>query len=411
MTHWYSITPLDVLLFREARPFSPGAGAWAKGTFPPMPITVFQAMRSLLPHVSKLAANRKERNLSFIGPFLQGPSGQLWLPTPKDLIALRNSTTQASSGDSYSSAQDNWDRLGRLEPCARNSVQWRSLSFSQARVSRDTEEMVKETAYPQLRPMVPSVSLSSSGYDICGKPLPWMKERALLRYLRGETAFEPTDFCDSPWDIQVMPHIHMQSGQRQVKDSDGYFTEIAVRLRSGWRLVVQFSKALPLADHNVIRLGGEGHRAMLAQMPEAPLLSKAIAPNEKPSTKRAYLLTPGLAQTHPDDPVYGVVPHGWQALVQGCATDRALLWGGVSSIRRRSPISSSQGAGAAQPASATAAPVKEFALLPQRAFVPPGTVYAFSEPPAAGLLLPPRQANWIKTFEQLNYGKLLWIGE
>lgn len=32
--YWYVIEPLNVLLFRESKPFSPGAGSWAKGLFP-----------------------------------------------------------------------------------------------------------------------------------------------------------------------------------------------------------------------------------------------------------------------------------------------------------------------------------------------------------------------------------------
>ena len=40
---WYTIDPIDLLLMREAKPFSPGDGSWAKGQFPPLPITVFQA--------------------------------------------------------------------------------------------------------------------------------------------------------------------------------------------------------------------------------------------------------------------------------------------------------------------------------------------------------------------------------
>jgi CRISPR-associated protein Cmr3 len=50
---WYAIAPLDVLLFREAKPFSPGEGAWAKGIFPPLPTVVFQALRSVLPPTAR----------------------------------------------------------------------------------------------------------------------------------------------------------------------------------------------------------------------------------------------------------------------------------------------------------------------------------------------------------------------
>ncbi|NJO86033.1 MAG: hypothetical protein HC818_05105 [Synechococcaceae cyanobacterium RM1_1_27] len=51
--HWYALDPIDVLLFRESKPFSPGEGSWAKGLFPPMPTTIFQALRSALPYTPK----------------------------------------------------------------------------------------------------------------------------------------------------------------------------------------------------------------------------------------------------------------------------------------------------------------------------------------------------------------------
>jgi CRISPR-associated protein Cmr3 len=41
--------------------------------------------------------------------------------------------------------------------------------------------------------------------------------------------------------------------------------------------------------------------------------------------------------------------------------------------------------------------------------VPPGTVYLFKSKPAeVQALLPNGSNNWLNTFQQLNYGKLLW---
>jgi CRISPR-associated protein Cmr3 len=54
-----------------------------------------------------------------------------------------------------------------------------------------------------------------------------------------------------------MPHIQMKSGERQVKEEEGYFTEVAVRLHSGWKLVAGMSHKLEKTE--VVRLGGEGH--------------------------------------------------------------------------------------------------------------------------------------------------------
>ena len=395
MKHWYSITPLDVLLFREAKPFSPGMGSWAKGAFPPMPTTTFQALRSLLPKYSQ-----KERDLSFIGVFLQDRDGMLWLPTPKDLVAIRKPTEDLSESDDYSESVQQWDALTCLKPCDTSQAQWRSLSFSQSRLTRDTDV---DQAYTQLSPMVPQLTTSQiedKSY-ICGRPLPWMRASALLGYLKGETAFEMTDFCDDPWDTQIMPHIHMQTGQRQVKESDGYFTEVAIRLRPGWQLVAGIDKSLceDVSTGAVVRLGGEGHRAMVKAI-ALPATWSEIERRSQPKggSTTAYLLTPGLAQTRSDAPVYGICPHSWQSSLQGCATERALLWGGVSTIRRRLPDGQMPAA-------------SEFSLLPQRAFVPPGTVYVFKKVQTAEKsLLPEREASWLTTLEKLSYGKLLWVG-
>lgn len=84
--YWYKIEPLDILLFRESKPFSPGDGSWAKGQFPPAPITVFQALRSALE--ARTNKEDKKRDLSFLGPFLLDGNDNLYLTTPKDLIAV-----------------------------------------------------------------------------------------------------------------------------------------------------------------------------------------------------------------------------------------------------------------------------------------------------------------------------------
>ncbi|MCF6158367.1 MAG: type III-B CRISPR module-associated protein Cmr3 [wastewater metagenome] len=42
-----AITPLDTLFFRDGRPFSMGDDTWADGIFPPLPFTIYGAMRSV----------------------------------------------------------------------------------------------------------------------------------------------------------------------------------------------------------------------------------------------------------------------------------------------------------------------------------------------------------------------------
>jgi CRISPR-associated protein Cmr3 len=221
---------------------------------------------------------------------------------------------------------------------------------------------------------------------IC-RPHPWITAKALRQYLKGDNPDNSKNFHADPWSVQVLPHIHMESDSRQVREQEGYFTEVAIRLHSGWRLVAGMSVQL---EQTVVRLGGEGHRVLvspLEQFEQWQHLDAYAAQAE--SSDFAYLLTPGLAEQEAG--VYGVYPSNWKENLSGCVSDRALLWGGVSNIQRKNQDT------------------REFALLPQRAFVPAGTVYLFKEiPSTADMLLPATGGSWLKTFRQLNYGKLLW---
>ncbi|MBW4700156.1 MAG: hypothetical protein KME03_20085 [Aphanocapsa lilacina HA4352-LM1] len=360
---WYALEPLDVLLFREAKPFSPGEGAWAKSLFPPMPNTVFQALRSALPQDSSTS-----RDLYFMGPLLLDGEDTLWLPTPRDLLYVcPNSNTSKSREDKPD--QTVRAHTGRLRPIDRESPAW------------------KGTCWKGLPPM--EVPLDPN-WHVEGKPPAWIQAAALARYLQGENLHEE-DFCNDPWDVQVLPHILMQTDWRQVATEESYFTEVAVRLRRGWRLVAGLTADI---GRTVVRLGGEGHRALVCAASDSVKHQwealKAVG-RWSAECRYAYLLTPGLVQTAENSAVYCSYPENWKTM-RGCATDKPILWGGVSTIYRR-------------PAKDT----PSFVLLPQRAFVPPGTVYIFDGPPPPnGLLVPEARGNWVETFKKLQYGKLLW---
>jgi CRISPR-associated protein Cmr3 len=364
---WYKITPLDLLLFRDCRPFSPGEGSWAKGLFPPMPITVFQALRSLLPQTNN-KEERTQRNLTFLGPLLLDISQTLWLPTPKDLVCLY------PPGQDRKIATDNWSEIQQLQSIPQDDV-WRHLAF-------DEEE---------IKPLV----LIKKWDGNISLPKPWIKAKALFEYLAGKknsSNWEQEDFYHNPWKTQVLPHIQMQPDKRQVQDADGYFTEVAVRLEDGWCFVAALSGDI-LPNDSIVRLGGEGHRALVSHLEANDTLQEQldliVGDRSRTDSNFAYLLTPGLGLFAPTR--YSAYPQDWKSKLKGCATDKALLWGGVSTMRKENKTK------------------EEFALLPQRAFIPPGTVYIFdSELPAKSQVLPNGDVNWLETFKKLNYGKLLW---
>ncbi|QLE59758.1 type III-B CRISPR module-associated Cmr3 family protein [Nostoc sp. TCL26-01] len=380
--HWYKITPLDLLLFRDCKPFSPGDGSWAKGLFPPMPITVFQALRSLLPQTND--ENRTQRHLSFLGPFLLDSKDTLWLPTPKDLFCLY------PTGQDRKTKSDNWSAIERLQPIPQDNA-WMHLAFDEE----------------QIPPLILNGNISP--------PQPWIKAAALFAYLKGEKPskdWHKEDFHENPWKTQVLPHIQMQTDKRQVKDADGYFTEVAVRLQDGWCFIAALSGEI-LATESVVRLGGEGHRALVSLLEADTTLKKqldlivgdkeqfkSIESDRSPTLPNfAYLLTPGLALFA--ETRYSAYPQDWKKQkeqpkdweLKGCATDKALLWGGVSTLRKKMDDKTRE----------------ESALLPQRAFVPPGTVYIFDgKLPEKLQVLPKEGGQWLETFQKLNYGKLLW---
>lgn len=104
---WIKIEPLDVLLFRENKPFSAGENFRAAGRFPPSPLPLVGALRSrALAHLnvdlqayarcaregspfdafSRLGTPNSLAPLEAMGPFLVSDDQGVCLPWPKDLL-------------------------------------------------------------------------------------------------------------------------------------------------------------------------------------------------------------------------------------------------------------------------------------------------------------------------------------
>lgn len=397
--HWYVIEPLDVLLFREAKPFSPGEGAWAKGQFPPMPNVVFQALRSALKDI---------QDLNFLGAFLLDPGDNLCLPTPKDLVAIAkvpitDGSNDQEEGDINKSSSD-WHHTRRMQPIDKQDTAWKHICYPNG----DSENVIAPMVAPSIKEL--ERDEKNKTQEIVTRTDPWLTATALSQYLNGESLTDPKQFREDPWDIQIQPHIKMATDKRQVAEKDGYFTEVAIRLKPGWKLVAAISKEIP--NNTVIRLGGEGHRALVYQPKEFKEFAEWNKLNEfltrSNNSTSAYLITPGLAEKA--DSVYGVYPSSWQDTLHGCASDRPILWGGVSKVSRRP--SSSEHRQTLTKEKTEEKTGKEFAFLPQRAFVPPGTVYVFKDKPSQGDRLLPElygdRTKWLQSFYQLGYGTLLW---
>lgn len=113
---WLRLEPLDVLMFRDSRPFTGGESHRARSVFPPSPLTFQGAIRSVLLGqalsragktfadyrnlcvygdgdemirriCAELGTGSKPGRLTFTGPFLARVGEGLLFPVPRDLIA------------------------------------------------------------------------------------------------------------------------------------------------------------------------------------------------------------------------------------------------------------------------------------------------------------------------------------
>jgi CRISPR-associated protein Cmr3 len=232
---WYKLTPLDVLMFRDAKPFSPQERAWAGSVFPPNSHAIAGAIRS------SFDINRK---IQMKGAFLCCDD-DLYFPRPFNYIN-QNRLVPITWLKDHPSQQMLWD---------------------------------KSKPVPLVLPFTPKDSddehCPSSEEDNKDKYRDYLPHDVILNYLKtGE--IKPSDWLVNeakekkrkPWKIETRSHNTLEDGTRQVKENDGYFVENAVRLLDGWGLAIaidlETDKRLRQREKPlVMRLGGEGHRVLI----------------------------------------------------------------------------------------------------------------------------------------------------
>lgn len=254
---WYTITPLDVLLFRDAKPFSPGERAWAGSVFPPNGHAIAGSLRRWL---------QTSEFFQLIGPFLCHQD-TLYFPTP------------LSYDKTVPLVPINWDEHHHLYRILTTDPE-RSQPLVRASWASNQEKK-KDIHYFQYLPY--SVILD---YLKTGKIAPnqWQQVK---------------EDKTQPWNSETRPHNTIDSGTRSVLDADGYFVETSIRLWEGWSLAIAIESKLDLPDNGILRLGGEGHRAKLEYCPQLSQqwnslqhLSQANFASQQKSM--AYLVTPGV---------------------------------------------------------------------------------------------------------------------
>lgn len=371
MMHWYTITPLDVFLFRDAKPFSPGERAWAGSVFPPNGHAIAGALRGLL---------QQTVDFKLIGPFLCHNQQTLYFPNPLSydkttpLVPLEWDKNHHLHGLLESD-------LERPQPLVRAS--WASSPPNQA--GR------KEKNYFEYLPYSVILDYLKTG-DIL--PDKWEKKD------EGKT---------KPWKVETRPHNAIELGTRQVKDTDGYFVENAIRLQEGWSLAIAIDSKQDLPQQAILRLGGEGHRVMLqcCDQPLAQQWNELKTESDKnfsqPNKALAYLVTAGVFERREHgNAVCQAWPWEWHL---AHAVKQNQKTGPLVSVATDKPV----------PISGRMLHDKSISIpAPQVFAAQAGSVYYLNYPPHLFDGKPLFQdsslsSNQVHRWRQLGYSELLWI--
>ncbi|MBD2135111.1 CRISPR-associated protein Cmr3 [Sphaerospermopsis sp. FACHB-1094] len=377
--HWYKLTPLNILMLRDAKPFSPQERAWAGSVFPPNGHTIAGALRGLL----------GGGEFDITGPFLSYEN-TLYLPRPLGFAGSIDLVPLVWAKESYIN-NALWDKT---QPCP----------LVKSYNSKDEEEEEnynsgKEQS-PEFRQYLP--------YEV-------VKEYLESGRINKENwqAIEGRHE-DKPYTIETRSHNSIEPGTKQVKDADGYFVENAIRLYQGWSLTIGINKEIETPA--TIRLGGEGHRVIVESCPELgeqwQELQQLSDDNFQHDGKAiAYLVTPGVFERphkyNPEQRANLCRPYPWEWKIKdgnfvSMSTDKAV----PISCRIREKEDNTK---------STTKSITKSIPAPQVFAAPPGSLYYLNKP--QGLFQDQEKVerngsnkdNRVNNWRKLGYSEMLWI--
>lgn len=382
--HWYTLTPLSVLLLRDAKPFTPGERAWAGSVFPPNGHTLAGALRALL----------GSAQLSLKGPFLCRKE-QLYFPRPLNYAGTQRLTPYKWLDEDHPCHQIVWDET-KPAPLLKEIM------------DRDAEDESSDKEYRQFLPQDVVIKLLKA------EPL---KERDWLC---------PAGERPCPWTVETRPHNALSEGTRQVKAADGYFVENAIRIDWGWSLAVGVDEKThqnirAKSDTLTLKLGGEGHRVLLEpcealnqqwqelQQHSEKNYRQALANlQQSPMEGRslAYLITPGVFERKHDGDKATCRAYPWEWRLAYSTTSNQTK-GPLVSVATEKPVPIS-GRFQYQPSNVQ----KQSIPAPQVFAAPAGSVYYLEYPEKLFQDNPFKQdgsPNKTYVWRRLGYSELLWI--
>jgi CRISPR-associated protein Cmr3 len=375
MTYWYTIDPLDVLIFRDAKPFTPGERAWAASQFPPSGHAIAGAIRSIIDSTIELTGplfcyNNKlyfSRPLNFVGS--------------SQLVPIEWQPEHPLFGQMI---------CDRSQP---NPLVKKIDTDSQSNINNDEEDEKNGIKYREYLPVEAIESFLKTGTIPKDQLTVPIAEQADLNSEQ------------KPWKTETRSHNAIEPGTRQVKTSDGYFVENAIRLLPNWTIAIGLN--LEITTPVVIRFGGEGHRAILQRNsqldPQWKNISQVSIDNfQSDDRSLAYLITPGIFErNHQNHALCRGYPWEWKLAqpsnpnqtpgnLVGVATEKAIsISGRIRDKYDNNSIPS-----------------------PQMFAAPPGSIYYLTQPQhlfgETEIELETKAVIKVRELRKLGYSKLLW---
>ncbi|MEM2001016.1 MAG: type III-B CRISPR module-associated protein Cmr3 [Candidatus Methanomethylicaceae archaeon] len=274
---WLMIEPLDVLLFRDSKPFTAGESFWARSVFPPSPLPFLGAIRSailaeFLAHegltfsqyheavkareqghavgneylqdiIERMGDSSSFGRLCFKGPFLckkQPDKIEPYFPMPLDLLVTKR---------------------GHSVPLYRRGSPWKPIV----------------TIAPNLSPLLSS----EEGEAPKGRVF---DSKSLLDYLRGSTRLLSTAKTSDLWRSEL--RVGIELGTQRTAEVGKFYTIEFTRLKdkdkdkaqAGILIGIQGHEQLSVQGHEVkfpetgcLSLGGERRAAFYQSLKDAQL--------------------------------------------------------------------------------------------------------------------------------------------
>jgi CRISPR-associated protein Cmr3 len=370
MIYWYTISPVDILLLRDAKPFTPGERAWAESVFPPSGHTIAAAIRNILD---------RKIDLELIGPFLCYHN-TLYFPRPLNFVNADRLIPLAWHKQHPLSRQIIWDE-SQPNPLVMPSQ-------AQTQLAPIALAYRKYLPVEAIKSFLKTGDISKDSFKV---PIQEAKD------LNSE---------QQPWKTETRSHNSIDDRTTQVKDRGSYFIENAIRLLSNWTIAIGLDIDISIPE--VIRLGGEGHRAILQRCADLDIQWRQISElsdhNFKSNLKSqhqslAYLITPGIFERNQNNrATCRSYPWEWKL---AHTSNPNQTKGNLVSVATEKAI----------PISGRIRDSKDNSSIPapQMFAAPAGSVYYLNQPQALfGAVEETSAATRVKELHKLGYSKLLW---